>query len=198
MAPRAPRCSAAAAAANTLNQPRGRAIRKPKLSKTPISDVFVKACQEEDFEKIRACLTLGVDINSRGSDNNSALCHSLWYGNEKIFDFLVGHPDLDVDQINREEILRNVCVSGREDSLRKLCNLPGIDVNAGRPLYFAAWWNNVAAINILAENPALDWNAGDCIPYTPIGVAVEKGYFDIVERLLSEPSLDLSRIDKYE
>ena len=202
MAPRAPPPPPGPAAANTLSQLRERTIRKPKLSKTPISDVFVKACQEGDFKKIRYCLNLDVDINSRGSDNQSALYHSIMlsriHGNEKVFDFLIEHPDLDVDQINRNPaILETVSVHGREDQLRKICELPGIDVNAGNALYYAAGLNSVAAINILAENPTLDWNAGTQICVTPIGAAIRRGNPKIVERLLSEPSLDLGRVDFY-
>ena len=185
-----------------LNQPRERAIRKPKLSKTPISDVFVKACEEEDFEKIRACLTLGVDINSRGSDNHSALFNSLSLRDGKIFDFLIGHRDLDVHQINQEQILTwAITVPFCESRLRKLCSLPGIDVNAGQPhpLWWAILHHKVAAIKILAENPALDWNAGEDsgLPFqnSAIVVALKRGYADIVEILLSQPSLNLSRVN---
>ena len=103
---------------------------------TTVSEVFLKACKVQDIEKIRACLTLGVDINYRGPDNHSALYYSLFNSDQKVFDLLIDHPDLDVDQINKEKILKDaVYIPGSEDQwLRKLCNLPGIDVNAGNPL----------------------------------------------------------------
>ena len=153
--------------------------------------------EEEDFKKIRACLDLGVDINCRGSDNHSALYNSLdlFNRNKKIFDFLIEHPYLDVDQINSDGILERACFSAQEDQVRNLCNLPGIDVNAGNPLSTAILHHNVAAINILAENPALDWNAGDYKIQTPIVQALRYGYADIVEILLSKPRLDLTGTD---
>lgn len=195
MAPR-PRHPKTSANSGILNQPRERTIRKPKLSNTPISEVFMKACEERDFKKIRACLDLEVDINCRDSDNHSALYKSLSLSyhpsNRKISDFLIEHPDLDVDQINEEKILNVACYNGGEDQLRKLCELPGIDVNAGYPVRLAVLIRNVAAINILAENSALDWNGVSFIN-SPIFLALENGHADIVELLLSQPSLDLGK-----
>ena len=48
----------------------------------------------------------------------------------------------------------------RKDQVDLPPAIPGIDVNAGNPLYFAVALDNFAAINILAENPGLDWNVG--------------------------------------
>ena len=133
---------AAASHHDSLSQIREGMIKKPKLSKTPISDVFVNAAkmldltslledgQDKRLEKIQACLLLGVDVNSRHSESgHSALYESLSYGNKKVFDFLVDHPDLDVEQLNREEILTRACWPGQEAQLRRLCQLPGIDAN---------------------------------------------------------------------
>ena len=54
-------------------------------------------------------------------------------------------------------------------------------------------FHNMAAINILAENPTLDWNAGEPFYVTaiPIAGALQRGYADIVELLLSQPTLNL-------
>ena len=110
-------------------------IKKPKLTSTPISEVFLKACKEKDYEKIRACLTLGVDINCRGSDNHSALYYSLLFGRDKVSEILIENPDLDVVKINEEGILSVACGPGQEDQLRKLCELPGIvETCLGAPL----------------------------------------------------------------
>ena len=168
-------------------------IKKRGLSDTPISEIFLKACEGKDLEKVKACLTLEVDINCLDSDNHSALFKSLTWPSrdERIADLLLGHPDLDVDQVNKEKIL--LFVAQDLPRLRKLCQLPGIDVNAGNPLDLAIILHNVAAINILAENPALDWNAGYYLSGSPIETALRWGYADIVEILLSKPTLNLVR-----
>ena len=96
MAPR-PRTPQSDAGTGDLRQPRGKTIKKPKLSSTPISEVFHKACEEMDWKKIRACLDLGVDINCRGADNYSALYHSLRYcylpGMRRSVTFLLRIPN---------------------------------------------------------------------------------------------------------
>ena len=56
---------------------------------TTVSQVFLKACEEEDLEKVRACLTLGVDINCRDSDNHTPLYYSLFSSDPKIFNLLI-------------------------------------------------------------------------------------------------------------
>lgn len=195
----APRTQQPASSTESLSQPRERTIRNPRVStKTTLSEVFLEACKKKDFQKINACLTLGVDINSKDSDNHSALYHSLGYGGdgEKIFDCIITQPELDVEQINKEGILMMVsCGIDQREKLRKLCQLPGIDVNAANPLSWAVGCYNVAAIKILAKNPNLNWNAGNCLFATPIIGALERGFPEVVEILLSQPTLDLERSD---
>ena len=55
----------------------------------------------------------------------------------------------------------------------------------------AAVLNDVAAINILAENPALDWNCGGDILTHPLTAALELGNVEAVEILLSQPTLNI-------
>jgi len=165
-------------------------IRKSKLSRSPLSEHFIKACEERDFHKIQACLTLGVDINCTDEYNHSGLFKLVGFlGDQKLAEFFIQHPDLDVEKVNRENILGEV---SDIDLVRKLCDLQGIDVNAGNPLRWAAYQNNKALIKILAENPELDWNAGDLGDGYPITAALDSGYNEIVELLLEQPTLDLS------
>ena len=104
---------------------------------TTVSEVFLKASRERDFEKIKACLTLGVDINSRDSDDHTALYYSLFgLFDQKIFDLLIEHPGLDVDQINEERMLLVAVVSGTKvERLRKLCQLPGKNTSLHKALF---------------------------------------------------------------
>ena len=148
----------------------------------------MKACKENDDKKIQACLTLGVDINSTDEDGYSGLWYAVY--NKQLLDIFIKHPDLDIDQVNREQMLENAIPRGAE-AVRKLCNLPGIDVNAGNPLKWAAFHNRKDIMKILAENPKLDWNNGDEIGY-PITMALDSGCADIVEYLLQQPGLDLN------
>ena len=176
-----------------LHQTRERTISKQKISKTPISDVFVKACKDGDMEKVNACLTLGVDINCTDKDGHSGLYYITQpFSKEALFDYFVQHPDLDIEQVNREKILEDLCICLGTERLRKVCNLPGIDVNAGNPLRKSSFHNNKEHIKILAEHPELDWNNGDECHGYPITEALDRGHADIVELLLEQPTLDLN------
>ena len=166
-------------------------MSKQKLSQTPLSDVFLNACKELDLEKVKACLTLGVDINCTGQYDESGLYHVVSLGrNKKLFDLFIDHPDLDVDQVNREEILVEAVVERKVEYLRKLCKLPGIDVNAGNPLLAAAIYGNKDAMEVLAKDPNLDWNNGNG-PMYPITEALAGDTADVVEYLLQQPGLNL-------
>ena len=148
------------------------------------------------MEKIKSCLALDVDINCTDEEGHSALFKVLRYlfcfgkkekEEKEIVDTFLQNPDLDVEQINREKILGwNLDA----DQIRKLCNLPDIDVNAGNPLRQAALANDTAIIKILAENPGLNWNNNEDGDY-PIMSALRCGHHEIVELLLEEPTVDL-------
>jgi len=102
---------------------------------------------------------------------------------------------LDVCMCNREEILAMAAMGCEVGTVQKLCDLPGIDVNAGNPLKWAAFHNNKAIIEILAEDPELGWNAGDRSGGNPITSALDNGYDGIVKILLEQQTLDLNFID---
>jgi len=189
------RVQAPSSDSNNLNQPRERTIKKPKLTNTPISEIFLKACEEMDIEKIKSCLTLDVDINCTDKDGHSGLYKVLgsWMVKRKreVVDLFLQNPDLDIELVNREKILGRVWYA---DQVRELCNLPGIDVNAGNPLGVAAIVNNKDIIKILAEKPELNWNNNENGGY-PIIAALDFGYHEVVELLLEQPTLDLNVID---
>ena len=140
-------------------------VSKQKLSETPLSDLFLNACKEHDLEKVRACLTLGVDINYTDQDGHSGLYHivdisykflnwSRYDQYEKLFDLFVEHPDLNIDQVNRDEILAHSAHDVKK--VRKLCNLPGIDVNAGNPIAAALDYGSYVSVEYLLQQTGLN------------------------------------------
>ena len=131
-----------------------------------------------------------MDINCTDKDNHTGLFKVC--RNKEIAEFFIQHPDLDIEAVNREKILGDINLSD-ENLVRKLCDLPGIDVNAGNPLRRAAFSNKIAVIKILARNPELDWNNGSADGY-PITDALDGGHPEIVEYLL-EQTLDLNVLD---
>ena len=142
-------------------------VSKQKLSETPlsVSDLFLDACKELDIEMVRACLILGVDINSTDQDGHFGLYHivnsrkllcdwSRFDQYKKLFNMFVEHPDLNIDQVNRDGILKRVANDGKK--VRKLCNLPGIDVNAGNPIADALGCGSYASVEYLLQQTGLN------------------------------------------
>ena len=78
--------------------------------------------------------------------------------------------------------------------VRKLCNLPGNDMNAGNPLGWAADLNKKDIMEILAENPNLEWNNGYEIDFFPITEALNFLCDDSVEYLLQQTLVDSSTV----
>ena len=79
------------------------------------------------MEKIQACLTQGVDINSTDENNHSGLWHAVLHGSNQVFDLFIEHPDLDVDQVNYEKILEEAVFGGVDN------------VHANSPLTAGYW-----------------------------------------------------------
>ena len=143
-------------------------VSKQKLSETPlsVSDLFLDACKELDIEMVRACLILGVDINSTDQDGHFGLYHivnsrklldcdwSRFDQYKKLFDLFVEHPDLNIDQVNRDRILKRVANDVKK--VRKLCNLPGIDVNAGNPIAAALDGGSYVSVEYLLQQTGLN------------------------------------------
>ena len=143
-------------------------VSKQKLSETPlsVSDLFLDACKELDIEMVRGCLILGVDINSTDQDGHFGLYHivnsrklldcdwSRFDQYKKLFDLFVEHPDLNIDQVNRDGILARVTNDVKK--IRKLCNLPGIDVNAGNPIAAALDFGSYVSVEYLLQQTGLN------------------------------------------
>ena len=162
------------------------------MDKIPIwrlCGIFHEACEENDFETIRTCITMGVDINCKGQDDHSALYNAFRKGNKKVFDFLVSQPDLDVEKINEEEFSRASWEAVSEENVdamfRKLEKLRGFNYFAGHPLVEAITCLDVEAVKYLAEET--DLNAGPYFPgyplsqYVPIAAALDRGLLGSLE-----------------
>ena len=63
-----------------------------------LEDTFLKACQENDLTKVRACIDLGVDVNFEGHDGDFGLLISAGRNHLELFDVLLRHPDIDVNK----------------------------------------------------------------------------------------------------
>merc|ERR1712130_1017300 len=65
-----------------------------------LSETFLEACAENDQQKVRACLDLGVDVNSKdlGNDDWFGLLYAANHNYIELCEILLGQPGIDVNQ----------------------------------------------------------------------------------------------------
>ena len=75
------------------------------LEKNPVSqslkDLFFAACQIGNTEKIRACLTLKMDINYPNKDDQTGLMVCAYYKQNSVLDLLLQQQSLDVNKVDK-------------------------------------------------------------------------------------------------
>ena len=103
-------------------------------------ELFVEALKQNNLDKVRACITLGIDVNVRNisRQNDCALFWAMsWairgHGNEMLELFLA-QPNIDVNvNISGENGVTALMVasaSGAANIVQRLSQVPGIDFNA--------------------------------------------------------------------
>ena len=62
-----------------------------------LRDTFIQACNSNDLEEVRKCLSKGVDVNTVDIDLASGLSIAAFHNNLALLDLLLAHPDIDVN-----------------------------------------------------------------------------------------------------
>ena len=62
-----------------------------------LRDTFIQACNSNDLEEVRKCLSKGVDVNTVDIDLGSGLSIAAFHNNLALLDLLLAHPDIDVN-----------------------------------------------------------------------------------------------------
>ena len=62
-----------------------------------LRDTFIQACNSNDLEEVRKCLSKGVDVNTVDIDLGSGLSIAAFHNNLPLLDLLLAHPDIDVN-----------------------------------------------------------------------------------------------------
>ena len=132
-----------------------------------LKNIFLKACEENDLEKVKACLKLGVDPNIKSSDGREdfGLNYASWKNLPDLCDILLSQPTIDVN--NKDEFgwtaLMDSCYHGHSKITEKLVKVPGIELNSQNDFgctaaIYAAWNNSFRCLNVLAKLEDVDWN----------------------------------------
>ena len=62
-----------------------------------LRDTFIQACNSNDLEEVRKCLSKGVDVNTVDIDLGSGLSIAAFHNNLALLELLLAHPDIDVN-----------------------------------------------------------------------------------------------------
>ena len=78
-----------------------------------------------------ALIGAGADVNCARQRNGwSGLHYAAWYDHQDLLELLLEQPDVNVNSkdINNLTPLMMACAKGNEKIVRRLCQVPGIDL----------------------------------------------------------------------
>ena len=170
-------------------------------NKKTVEEVFLTAIREEDLEKIKACITLGVNVNVRDKYGLPALfraCHNYY-----IFELFLAQPNIDVnikyEEYNdtHETVLMSAISVNNANVVRRLCQVPGIDLNFQNLLGHSAASlaildENKEILDILIAVPGINWNIKNNSGWSPLTIAVQFCNVEVLRILIRIPTLDFS------
>ena len=159
------------------------------------------------MDQVGRWLALGANVNwKRDSNGESGLHIAASNNNGELLELLLSQPGVDVNiaKMNNYTPLMTACWEGNESIVRRLCQVnetdPNIRSDGGwTSLFCAVFDNRPRCVEILRTLPNVDWNVRHRILRGfPLTMAVERGFADILQILLSvpEPHLDLSVTDR--
>ena len=70
-----------------------------------LKELFLEACQKNDLDRVKASLTLDVDVNTVSEDGQlSGLTIAAWKNYPKLLDLLLSQPGIDVNLTTTESV----------------------------------------------------------------------------------------------
>ena len=169
-----------------------------------IQDLFLDACKSNDLEKVRSCVVLGVDVNCKDENGFSGLYYAARENCLVVLEYLLNRDGINVNCKTKNHLtpLMIACVCGNSEVVQRLCQVPDIDLNSkdifgDTALRAAVYYNNLECVKVFRNLEGVHWNethwdtVGRRYREPALIVAVERRYVDILEILLSVPSLDL-------
>ena len=177
-----------------------------------INQAFLHSCWKGNKEKVQACLTLEVNVNSIGKTRNklsittsSGLTKAAINGHIDVVDLLLTATGIDINKTNENGLsaLHKICWISvdRSEIITKLCSDPRIKLNKkdtwGRTPAFLAC-SSLTKNNIIALKnvPGVNWNIKEDEGDSPLMFVVKKGKTDKVAELVKIPGIDLNTTNK--
>lgn len=178
----------------------------PLSAETTVKEIFLSSCERNDLATVGQLLDLqpiGADVDWKDVNGGTGLHIAAGKNYMELLELLLAHG-ANVNIKDRLEVtpLMLACFHGHENIARRLCRVPGLEVNTkdrfGQTALFTAVGNvKPVCVSVLREVTGVDWNAGWADGYSPLTVAVWYGHADILQVILSvpPPHLDLGVTD---
>eukprot|EP00090_Calanus_glacialis_P003707 TRINITY_DN12736_c0_g1_i2.p1 TRINITY_DN12736_c0_g1~~TRINITY_DN12736_c0_g1_i2.p1 ORF type:complete len:271 (+),score=64.35 TRINITY_DN12736_c0_g1_i2:46-858(+) len=171
-----------------------------------LNELFLAACKSLNIEKMSACLTLKVDINTVDSAKGmTGLMKCVRkpgsQEGDRSVELLLQQPGLDINkQENAKQCtaLHLASYINNHIAVARLCVMPGIhlnilDIQGITPLHYAVWKGHIESVRALNVN-GIDWNlksGGD----SAVMIAVKNGRTEIFKYLIEISDVDLNTRD---
>ena len=167
--------------------------------KFDIRVIFIESCKRNNLEKVKSCVNLGVDINTKIGDVNgdeewTGLTAAAQHNSVEVMQWLLSQPRVHVNITSRTDAsfrgnkqkeseddwtpLMFACHKGHDEIVNILAKVPSIDLNF-QDMYGrgAAHWAASAStkcVKVLTAASGIDWNLQDRNGWTPLCYALEK------------------------
>ena len=153
---------------------------------------FLKYCQANNLDKVRDCLSRGVDVNTVSQDGRSSgLTIAARMNHTELLEILLSHPHIKINKtINNNSYnkpgtfqwtaLMVACNRGNSAIVSRLVQVPGLDINyqtedGGTAAWLACRKCHTECVRILAQTDRVDWNKADEWGRTPLCWALFNG-----------------------
>jgi ankyrin repeat protein len=171
---------------------------------------------------LAAGASLGMTVRDR--TQNTPVLQAAHYGQLAMLDFLLSHPDADINAQDRwgrtplilavendnEAIARRLlCYPQIQPNMTNYSKLAKYNFRPGitRPTdlllgcltalaYAAVLHGRENLVELLLQTPGVDFNCEDAIGRTPLGLAAHVGHEAVLKRLLARPEVSLNHRDR--
>ena len=168
--------------------------------KFDIRVIFIESCKRNNLEKVKCCINLGVNINTKivglnnGDEEWTGLTAAAQHNSVEVMMWLLSQPRVHVNitsrtdaSLNRNKLKESeddwtplifACHKGHDEIVNILAKVPSIDLNFqdvyGRGAAHWAAFNSTECLKVLTSTFGIDWNLQDRDGWTPLCYALEK------------------------
>ena len=163
---------------------------------------FTQAASNGNYELVHFLFEEGVNINIPDQTGNTALSLSIAAQQNKISDFLLSCPGINVQTQNccGLNAAHRAAIIGSVKYLKKIADIDpdSIDVkcSSGRtPFVYACLFNKYNAIEYFLTQTDVDVNILSTLSQTPLHITAFSEFIEATRLLLSSPRIDINKCD---